>query len=166
MIFRVTQGTLEILAVGGGSPGILSLRTAEPWRKNLGLGSDGSGFESCQCDLEQVSRLFWTLEPLRIVTLEWSVRYLKRLAQELDIIRHLVAVSVHSGCYNNALAALNISFTPFWRLGSSRLDLVSGEDLLPWFIDSCLATAHDQRNKGALWGLFLKGYQPHAGLPS
>lgn len=56
MIFRVTQGTLEILTVGGGSPGILSLRTAEPWRKNLGLGSDRSGFESCQCDLEQVSR--------------------------------------------------------------------------------------------------------------
>ena len=48
---------------------------------------------------------------------------------------------------------------------TSKVNLVSGEDLLLWFIDSCPVTAHGQTDKGVLWGLFNKGINLIQGFP-
>ena len=77
--------------------------------------------------------------------------------------------SIQAACYNNTLAGLDNKhlFHTFLKAEKIKIkvNLVSGEDLLLWFIDSCPVTAHGQTDKGVLWGLFNKGINLIQGFP-
>ena len=77
--------------------------------------------------------------------------------------------SIQAACYNNTLAGLDNKhlFHTFLKAEKIKIkvNLVSGEDLRLWFIDSCPVTAHGQTDKGVLWGLFNKGINLIQGFP-
>ena len=77
--------------------------------------------------------------------------------------------SIQAARYNNTLAGLDNKhlFHTFLKAEKIKIkvNLVSGEDLLLWFIDSCPVTAHGQTDKGVLWGLFNKGINLIQGFP-